>query len=115
MSQLYSEPNDFKSMTFEDKRELILKFFEGVDADGKRLGVYLSKTEDGFRYEVKGMFGHFAGPVYPGGLKGMEAHQIAKEFNTSMDYADNLKAVIDEGGFNMLGKRHAHNSQRIYQ
>jgi len=115
MSQLYSEPNDFKNMTFEDKRELILKFFEGVDADGKRLGVYLTKTEDGFRYEIKGMFGQFAGPVYPGGLKGMEAHQIAKEFNTSMDYADNLKAVIDEGGFNMLGKCHAHHRQCIYQ
>jgi hypothetical protein len=115
ISQMYSGPDDFKSMSFEDKRELILKFFDGVDADGKRLGVYLTKTDDGFEYEIKGVFGQFAGPVHPDGLKGMETHQIAKNFGLPMEEAKKLRAVIQKGGFNMPGKRHAYHRVRFYQ
>lgn len=66
-------------------------------------------------YEIKGVFGHFTGSVPPNGLRGMEAWQIAKEFNTSMEYAENLKAVIDRGGFSIPEKPDAHNRFGLHQ
>ncbi len=44
-------------MSFDDKRKLLQYCFAGKDADGKRQGVYLSKTKKGdWLYSIKGVF-----------------------------------------------------------
>jgi len=45
----------FGKMTWEEKRDLVENVFSGKTADGQRMGVYLSWTDDGqFRYTIRG-------------------------------------------------------------
>ena len=45
-------------MSFDDKRKLLQAVFDGKDADGKRLGVYISKNKKGdWIYTIKGIMG----------------------------------------------------------
>ena len=55
-----------KKMTFDNKRKLIQTAFSGLDSQGNRLGVYLTKPDKAVEpvtYTIKGIFkdvqGHF--------------------------------------------------------
>jgi len=57
LQDFFDSPGRLARMTFEEKRSLAGTFFAGKDSEGKRLGVYVEKTNNGFRYEIRGIFG----------------------------------------------------------
>jgi site-specific DNA recombinase len=66
--EYFDSPSRFAKMTFDEKRGLIKSFFDGKDANGQRLGVYVEKVNGGFKYEIRGIFGDYiTGAVDPDG------------------------------------------------
>jgi len=55
VSQIYHSPSRLKRMSFEDRRQLVSSFFGGKDSQGRRLGVYLSKSGGEITYEIRGV------------------------------------------------------------
>ncbi|MFH1080473.1 MAG: recombinase family protein [Pseudomonadota bacterium] len=57
MRDFLSRQKHLEEMTFDDKRKLLQYAFNGKDADGKRLGVYIGKNDSGnWIYTIKGIF-----------------------------------------------------------
>lgn len=50
-----NSPEKIFKKSYEWKRNLIEHAFAGTDVRGKRLGVYVDKTEDGWRFEIRGI------------------------------------------------------------
>lgn len=54
----FSRGDHFLKMSWDDKRKLCEVLFSGVDLDGKRAGVFISKHKDGIiHYEIRGLIG----------------------------------------------------------
>ena len=50
------DPENLSKMTFDEKRQLVQMAFAGRDINGKRLGVYVKKSNEGqWSYEIRGI------------------------------------------------------------
>jgi site-specific DNA recombinase len=86
-----------KEMNFDDKRKLLQYAFAGKDADGKRRGVYISKTKKGdWLYAINGVF--------------YDEKVIFKK--PSFDESKQLKSLMKQDS---RRKCHAHHGFRFYQ
>lgn len=56
LADISYSPFVLDKMSWERKREILETVFGGRDADGKRFGVYLSKTDGQWAYILKGIF-----------------------------------------------------------
>jgi DNA invertase Pin-like site-specific DNA recombinase/predicted transcriptional regulator len=62
LKQAYKADGAFVKMTYEAKRELVTRVFAGKDAEGKRRGVYMKKTDIPDRpweFTIRGIFGEY--------------------------------------------------------
>jgi predicted CopG family antitoxin len=88
MRQILKSQAHLDEMSFDDKRKLLQTAFNGKTIDGKRLGVYISKSENGnWLYAIKGIF--------------YDAKGEAKEID-HLDFAK--KPLISDGGNNTDGQ-----------
>ncbi len=55
IQSVYSSADELESMGFDDKRKLAQLAFSGKDYQGKRAGVYVSKDDAGWSFELKGI------------------------------------------------------------
>jgi len=55
IQSIYSSPDEFESMSFDNKRKLAQLAFSGKDYQGQRAGVYVKKDVDGWSFELKGI------------------------------------------------------------
>jgi len=100
MRQFLSRPKHLGEMSFDDKRKLLQHAFSGKDAEGKRCGVYVSRTaEDRWVYTIKGVFND------RGIMRKIDHIGIAKKPSNQAECLDKDKK--QDG----LGQCHAYNSQ----
>lgn len=97
-------PEHLAKMPYNDKRKLVESVFDGKDAKGHRLGVYVNRTELGVTFTING---HLPDLQIRGNLPISEAdwvdllkldpdyQDIAKEIN-------DFKSYIPSSGENML-------------
>jgi len=72
--------SDFSRMSWQQKRTLVQDVFGGKTLDGRRMGVYLERAADGFRYTIRGQLIDMTGRLP------MDPKDAA--FLTDPDYAD---------------------------
>lgn len=64
LEAIYTRPGRLKKMSFDEKRKIVQTAFGGKDAEGNRLGVYVTKPETAggpVSFEIKGVFGDVSG------------------------------------------------------
>ena len=89
LESIFNRPGRIAKMTFEEKRKLVQTFFDGHDAEGRRLGVYVWKNEDGqVAYSIRGVLGGLEGLLRQGGL---DPVQLAEEMGLPVEFS---QAVI---------------------
>ena len=51
----YDNPRRLSRMTFEDKRGMLQRAFDGKTPEGKKLGIYITQKGDTLSYEIMGV------------------------------------------------------------
>jgi len=113
LESIFSRPGHVAKMSFEDKRKLVQAFFGGHDPEGKRLGVYVRKSEDGVQYTITGILGNFEGILKPDGIDPVELAEMGLPLEFSQDLVQ-----AQSGGKREVCKSvsecHAHHCVRLY-
>ena len=79
---IYSDLGHLPKMEYEKKRALVQRAFAGKDSEGKRLGVYVKKTEEGWTYSIRGLLMEPREGMLPMG---------ADEANELIEFTENSK------------------------
>ncbi|BBO75848.1 hypothetical protein DSCW_32650 [Desulfosarcina widdelii] len=92
LESVFNRPGRIAKMTFEEKCKLVHTFFDGHDAEGKRLGVYVRKNEDGqVSYSIRGVLGGLEGLLRQGGIDPIEfAEETGLPVEFSQEVYDSL-------------------------
>jgi uncharacterized small protein (DUF1192 family) len=77
IESVYSGESRLAEMSYEQKRELVKRAFAGKDAEGRRLGVYVRKTDDPARpwaYTIRGILAEPRSGQLP--MRSIEAEEL---------------------------------------
>jgi len=87
----YKTHDAYKKMTFEEKRRLLEKIFNGHDPEGRKLGVYLKKDGPGRSYIIRGIFSSTITGYLP--MKESQRDELQRKFNpeNNLDSSDLVK------------------------
>jgi len=115
LQMVYRQPGRIEKMGFDERRKLVQTFFDGVDVDGRRLGVYVKRNaQNAVEYTIRGTLYAFDGfldletdPVDLG--------SYAVDTIDIIDKNENQKRPSGDLKQNCLGKCHAHHRQRVHQ